>query len=75
MTTLILATLLACGTVSDGPSSEPEAIAAIANQIAAAPGDAAATLEANGHTAASFDAALYDIAMDPELTRRYLESR
>jgi len=75
VTTTIVMMLLACGSGATEASSEPEAIAAIANDIAAKPANADAILEAAGHSRESFDAALYDIAMDPEKSKRYLDAR
>ena len=71
----ILIGLLACGMMGESASTDPEAIAALATTISSAPDDADATLSAAGHTRASFDAALYEIAMDPALTKRYLAAR
>jgi hypothetical protein len=75
MTGLFLTMWLACSGGAGAPSTEPEAIAALATQIADAPGEADSLLEAAGHTRGSFDDALYDIAMDPEKTKRYLDAR
>ena len=75
MSTTLLMMMLACGVDTTERSNEPEAIAAIANDIAATPADADAILEAAGHTQASFDEALYDIAMDPGKSKRYLDAR
>jgi len=75
MTGLLLTIMLACSTGSVEASNEPEAIAALATEVAAKPAEADAILEAAGHTRASFDDALYDIAMDPEKSKRYLGAR
>jgi hypothetical protein len=74
MTSMLLMMMLACSGGTEA-STEPEAIAALANQVAANPDGADGILEAAGHTRESFDDALYEIAMDPEKSKRYLDAR
>ncbi len=73
MTHMALWLVMACssGTVA----LDPETVAALAEAIEEAPDKADEVLAAKGVDRAAFDAALYDIAADPELTKRYLAAR
>lgn len=75
MTSRIFGLLLAiasfaCGADSDDPA---ERGAEIAKEIQAAPANAEAILEEHEMTIDEFEALMYEIAADPELSERYQE--
>lgn len=78
--------LLACGDTPEeaAPPATPEVEAAapsaaetaatIAGELRASPGSEAAVLERHGLSADEFEALLYEVAADPELSKAYLGS-
>ena len=60
---------LACG--DDEPEDDAERAAAIAREIKASPDDAEQILEDHELTIDEFEALMYEIAADPELSERY----
>ena len=73
MSYALILMLWACGGSAGDVS--PEAVAAVADAIEANPSGADKALEEAGFTRASFDDALYAIAKDQDLTKRYLAAR
>jgi hypothetical protein len=61
----------ACG--DDEPEDKAERGAAIAREIRAAPGDAEEILEEHEMDIEQFEALMYEIAADPDLSERYEE--
>jgi len=83
---VIAAALAACSTDSKAPASgdagggsdipaKSAKAAKIANEIAANPNDAEAVLERHGMTATQFEALMYEIAEDEELSEAYERAR
>ena len=72
---LFILTLLACGSSEIAADTSPEGIAALAGRIEASPAEADALLSGAGLDRAAFESALYDIAMEPDASRRYLDAR
>ena len=85
---LLVTLLVACGDASapvapvPAPTadavpagSEVAALAAIADEIEAAPADADAILARHGTTREAFEAALYDVALDPAKAKEYAAAR
>jgi hypothetical protein len=75
VTVWILTALLACGTSTPVADPAPAAVAAVAEALEAAPGDADAILSEHGWTAETFEARMYEIAEDPALTKAFLDAR
>lgn len=71
---LILSLLLACGSTSGGPLT-PESAAKIADQIHTSPTTSDAILRDAGTDAPTFEAYLFTVAADADLSRRYLAAR
>ena len=55
--------------------NSPEALAAVADQIAAEPDKADAILKDAGWTAEDFEKALFELAKDPEKRAAYVKAR
>lgn len=70
---LMLSVLLACG--GSPTTLTPESAAALADAIETSPSGADAALEEAGVDAEAFEAYLFTVAEDAELTRRYLAAR
>ena len=71
--TMLFTLFLACG--SAPTELTPESAGAIADKIAASPGTADAILSDAGTDAAVFEAYLFTVAADADLSRRYLAAR
>jgi hypothetical protein len=71
--TLLFSMLLACGTTP--VTLTPESAGSLADALVASPGTAETILAEAGTDAATFEAYLFTIAEDAELTRRYLSAR
>jgi hypothetical protein len=71
--TLWISLLLACTT--EAFELTPESAAELANRIAASPSTAEGVLQEAGTDAQAFEAYLYTVAEDVELSRRYLAAR
>jgi hypothetical protein len=78
----LLTFALACGSADlSGPTVEPveatveEQAGAVAKAVDADPSGLQAALEANGLTAETYEAALYEIATDPARTKAFEKAR
>jgi hypothetical protein len=71
--TLWITLMLAC--TPEPAALTPESAAELANRIAASPSTAATVLQEGGTDAKTFEAYMYTVAEDAELTRRYLAAR
>lgn len=72
---LALSLLFACATADPGAGLTPESAGRLADAIAASPASAATILSDAGTDATTFEAYLFTVAEDAELTRRYLAAR
>ena len=69
---MLILTWFACSTTAE---LTPESAGALAKEIAANPAGAEDAVEAAGTDAATFEAYLFTVAADADLTRRYLTAR
>ena len=76
---ILLAAAAAFALVAAGCDDEPEdkalRAAAIAGEIAESPDDTEAILEDHDMTIEQFEALMYEVAADPELSERYEKAR
>jgi hypothetical protein len=70
--TLLMTLMFAC---SSSTELTPQSAAALADQIAASPSTAQTILSDAGTDAKAFEAYLYTVAADAELTKQYLAAR
>jgi hypothetical protein len=71
---LLMGLMLACGGSAVADPS-PEAVAAVAAKLEAAPGDSEAILAEHGWTPETWEARLFEIAEDPALTKAFLDAQ
>jgi len=79
VTRILLAAVVAFGLATAGCDDEPEdkalRAAAIASEIDESPEDTEAILEDHDMTIGQFEALMYEVAADPELSERYEKAR